>query len=64
MVFLGGAGTPASPSLALPMCRYVVRCRGRKSLRVHVCFSICVVNKTASPPFIHTEANGTCRIHI
>ncbi len=31
LVFLGGAGAPASPSLAPPMCPYVVRCRGRKS---------------------------------
>ncbi len=37
-------------------CRHVVRCRGQKSPRVHIWFSICVVNKTASPTFIYTRA--------
>ncbi len=42
-----------SRSIGAPLLTsvHVVRCRGRKSPRVHVCFSICAVNKTAAPPF-------------
>ncbi len=52
--FLNWNGKILMKWLSQPVSVHVVRCRGRKSARVHVCFSICVTTKQNLVSAIHT----------